>query len=94
MRSTLTSKYKDDAVIAFDFPVMARTRKKLLMDECLKYLAIVTDYAKKTLGAEKGLYNYSTSFGAYVTLRFLLEKKAIPLPALPYVRQLSRLMKA
>lgn len=62
------------------------------MDECLKYLAIVTDYAKKTLGAEK-VYNYSTSFGAYVTLRFLLEK-AIPLPALPYVRQLSRLMKA
>ena len=43
------------------------------MDECLKYLAIVTDYAKKTLGAEK-VYNYSTSFGAYVTLRFLLEK--------------------
>lgn len=28
---------------------------------------------QKTLGAEK-VYNYSTSFGAYVTLRFLLEK--------------------
>lgn len=70
----LTSKYKDDAVIAFDFPCHGEdARKKLLMDECLKYLAIVTDYAKKTLGAEK-VYNYSTSFGAYVTLRFLLEK--------------------
>ena len=43
------------------------------MDECLKYLAIVTDYAKKDLGCGK-VYNYSTSFGAYVTLRFLLEK--------------------
>ena len=71
---------------------MARTRAKAphgRMPEipCHRY-----GLRQKTLGAEK-VYNYSTSFGAYVTLRFLLEK-AIPLPALPYVRQLSRLMKA
>ena len=69
----LTSKYKDFAVIAFDWPCHGEdARKKLAVPECMTYLTLVTDYAKDTLGA-KFLYNYSTSFGAYLTLRYILE---------------------
>ena len=69
----LTSKYKDFAVIAFDWPCHGEdARKKLAVPECMTYLTLVTNYAKDTLGA-KFLYNYSTSFGAYLTLRYILE---------------------
>ena len=67
----LTSKYKDFAVIAFDWPCHGEdARKKLAVPECMTYLTLVTNYAKDTLGA-KFLYNYSTSFGAYLTLRYI-----------------------
>ena len=39
----------------------------------MTYLTLVTDYAKKDLQA-KNVFNYSTSFGAYITLRYLIEK--------------------
>ncbi|MCH3951501.1 MAG: alpha/beta hydrolase [Acidaminococcus sp.] len=69
----LLSKYKDWAVITFDWPCHGEdARKKLSVEECLEYLTIVTDYAKNTLGA-KTLYNYSTSFGGYLTLRYIIE---------------------
>lgn len=69
----LTSKYKGYAVIAFDWPCHgADARKKLTVDECLMYLTFVTTYAKKTLKAAR-IYNYSSSFGAYLTLRYIIE---------------------
>ena len=69
----LTSKYKGYAVIAFDWPCHgADARKKLTIQECLQYLTFVTTYAKDTLQA-KYIYNYSSSFGAYITLRYLIE---------------------
>lgn len=69
----LTSKYKGYAVIAFDWPCHgADARKKLTVDECLSYLTFVTTYAKDTLKA-KHIYNYSSSFGGYLTLRYLIE---------------------
>lgn len=69
----LNAKYKDFAVIAFDWPCHgADARKKLSVDECLTYLTLVTDYAKNDLQAEM-VYIYSTSFGAYLTLRYLIE---------------------
>ena len=70
----LTSKYKNYAVIAFDWPChSADARKKLSLPECMNYLTWVVDYAKTELQA-KHIYNYSTSFGSYITLRYLIEK--------------------
>lgn len=69
----LTSKYKGNAVIAFDWPCHgADARKKLTVEECLLYLTFVTTYAKETLKAAH-IYNYSSSFGAYLTLRYIIE---------------------
>ena len=69
----LTAKYKGYAVIAFDWPCHGTdARKKLTIEECLLYLTFVTTYARETLQA-KNIYNYSSSFGAYITLRYLIE---------------------
>ena len=66
-------KHKRDAVIAFDWPCHGRdARKKLELDECFSYLSIVVNYAKRELGAAH-LYIYSVSFGAYLTLAYLVE---------------------
>ena len=70
----LTSKYKGCAVIAFDWPCHGMdARKKLTIDECLTYLTLVTEYAKEVMKAKR-VYNYSSSFGGYLTLRYLIEK--------------------
>ena len=69
----LVSKYKDYAALAFDWPCHGMdARKKLSISECLTYLTIVCNYAKKELKA-KNLFIYSTSFGGYLTLRYLIE---------------------
>ncbi|MEG9499044.1 alpha/beta hydrolase [Mannheimia indoligenes] len=70
----LTSKYKGYAAIAFDFPCHgADARKKLSVAECQTYLQIVIDYAKNTLNA-KNIYAYGTSFGGYLTLKYINEQ--------------------
>lgn len=69
----LTSKYKGWGVIAFDWPCHGMdARKKLTISECLTYLTIVTEYAKRELQA-KDVCIYSTSLGGYLTLRYLIE---------------------
>ena len=69
----LTAKYKGFAVIAFDWPCHGMdARKKLTVEECLTYLTLVTEYAREELKAKR-IYNYSSSFGGYLTLRYLLE---------------------
>lgn len=71
----LVAKYKNYAAIAFDWPCHGEdARKKLSVEECLTYLRLVTAYARKELQAER-LYNYSTSFGAYLTLRYIKERE-------------------
>lgn len=70
----LINKFKDFAVIAFDWPCHGQdARKKLSVEECLTYLEIVTNFAKEELKA-KDVFNYSTSLGGYLTLRYLIEK--------------------
>lgn len=70
----LSSKYKGYAAIAFDFPCHgADARKKLSVAECQTYLQIVIDYAKNTLNA-KNIYAYGTSFGGYLTLKYINEQ--------------------
>lgn len=70
----LTSKYKGFAVIAFDWPCHGMdARKKLTVDECLTYLKLVTEYAKEVMKAKR-VYNYSSSFGGYITLRYIIQQ--------------------
>lgn len=70
----LTSKYKGFAVIAFDWPCHGMdARKKLTIEECLTYLTLVTEYAREEMKTKR-IYNYSSSFGGYLTLRYLIEK--------------------
>lgn len=70
----LTSKYKGFAVIVFDWPCHGMdARKKLTIEECLTYLTLVTEYAREEMKAKR-IYNYSSSFGGYLTLRYLIEK--------------------
>ena len=86
----LTSKFKGWGVIAFDWPCHGMdARKKLTVGECLTYLTIVTEYAKRELQA-KDVCIYSTSLGGYLTLRYLIEVgnpfRKIALPGHPHVR--------
>jgi len=68
-----TAKYKNDAVIAFDWPCHGQdARKKLVLDECTEYLTFVVNYAKNVLKAQE-INIYSVSFGAYLTLRYMAE---------------------
>ncbi|HHW7506840.1 TPA: alpha/beta hydrolase [Mannheimia haemolytica] len=70
----LSSKYKGYAALAFDFPCHGDdARKKLSVEESITYLQLVIDYAKTSLNA-KNLYAYGTSFGGYLTLKYLAEK--------------------
>lgn len=65
------TKYKDCGVIVFDWPCHgADARKKMVLSEYMTYLRLVTDYTKEELGA-KETFNYSTSFGAYLTLKYI-----------------------
>lgn len=65
------TKYSGCGVIVFDWPCHgADARKKLVLDEFMTYLRLVTDYARNHLGAEE-VFNYSASFGAYLTLLYI-----------------------
>lgn len=66
-------KYKDMAVLCFDWPCHGEdVRKKLCLADCLKYLEAVIRYAKETLQAEE-IDCYATSFGAYLALLYSAE---------------------
>lgn len=74
----ITTKYKGYVVITFDWPCHGMdARNQLILDECGKYMELVIAYAKNELHAER-LYNYSSSFGAYNTLRYIDEKGCNP----------------
>ena len=81
------SKHKDLAVLCFDWPCHgADVRRKLALADCDAYLRLVTAYAKDTLGA-KTVDLYATSFGGYLTLKYVsehgnpFEKLALRCPA-------------
>lgn len=67
----LTAKYKHFGVVCFDWPAHgADARHKFTLHESLVYFGMVTDHAKKELGAAR-VYAYGTSFGGYVTLAYI-----------------------
>ena len=65
------SKYKGLAVICFDWPCHGDdVKKKLCLADCDDYLDDVIRFAREELGAQE-LYLYATSFGGYLSLRYL-----------------------
>lgn len=74
----ITTKYHGYGVVCFDWPCHGKdARNKLIPEECVTYLDLVTKYIKTEMHAER-VYNYSASFGAYITLRYLNERGANP----------------
>ena len=67
------AKYKDIAVVTFDWPGHGEDAIKLLtLGDCDNYLGMVIDYVKETYEAE-ALYSYATSFGGYLVLKYIHE---------------------
>ena len=63
------SKYRDAAVVTFNWPCHGNdARKKLLLEECDAYLSLVVSHVRDALSARE-LYGYATSFGGYLFLR-------------------------
>lgn len=63
-------KYKDLAVLCFDWPCHGEdVRKKLCLADCDSYLEAVVRYAKETLKA-RFVDCFATSFGGYLVLRY------------------------
>ena len=69
------SKYKNLAVMTFDWPCHgADARKKLSLEDCNTYLRLCTRWLRERLGAEE-LYAYATSFGGYLFLKYISESE-------------------
>ena len=74
LAETLLPVHPDTAVLAFDWPGHGNdTRQKPDLEDCNQYLDEILLYARNTLGA-KAFFNFSTSFGGYVTLRYIYQK--------------------
>ncbi|MBR6006372.1 MAG: alpha/beta fold hydrolase [Clostridia bacterium] len=66
-------KYKDMAVLCFDWPCHGEdVRKKLCLADCDAYLAAVVRCARETLRADE-IDCYASSFGGYLALRYIRE---------------------
>ena len=69
----LLSKYKHTAMVTFNWPSHGDdVKKKITLSDCDAYLTLVLDYVRSTLGAQE-LYSYATSFGGYLTLKYIAE---------------------
>ena len=69
----ILSKYKNAAVITFDWPCHGDDcRNKLHLEECGTYLRLVIEYARKRFETDE-LYAYATSFGCYLILKYIHE---------------------
>lgn len=93
------SKHKDAAVVAFDFPCHGEDgKKKLILADCMEYLELMIRNMKETYNTDE-LYMYATSFGGYLTLRYIHEngnpfrKIALRCPAICIYESLSGAVK-
>lgn len=67
----MLSKYKDMAVLCFDWPCHGEdVKKKFCLSDCDTYLGAVIRYVREVLCAEK-TDCYATSFGAYLALSYV-----------------------
>ena len=94
------TKYKGIAILTFDLPCHGDdVRKKMSLQDCMTYLAIIIRYIREELHAEE-IYSYAMSFGAYLNLRYIAEfgcpfvKIALRSPAINMYESLtSRIMR-
>lgn len=71
----MTSKYKSSAMVTFNWPSHGDdVKKKICLEDCTAYLRLVTDHLRQKYQPE-GLYAYATSFGGYLTLKYIQEEE-------------------
>lgn len=67
------SKYKNVGIVTFDLPCHGEdVKKKLTLADCGIYLSQVVAFLQENYPCE-ALYAYATSFGGYLTLKYLAE---------------------
>ena len=65
----LTSKYRDCALVTFNWPSHGDDVKKSLhLKDCTAYLELVIAFLRRKYQTEE-LYSYATSFGGYLILK-------------------------
>ena len=70
----LISKYKGTAMVTFNWPCHGDdVKKKLCLEDCATYLDTVIRYVNRQYSPE-ALYAYATSFGAYLTLKYIFQQ--------------------
>ena len=70
----MISKYKGTALVTFNWPCHGDdVKKKLCLEDCGTYLELVIQYLTGKYDARE-LYAYATSFGGYLTLKYIAEK--------------------
>jgi len=89
------TKCKGVATVTFNWPCHGDdVKKKLRLEDCDVYLRLVIDHVLNRLGA-KEIYCYATSFGGYLTLKYLaehgnpFEKIVMRCPAVPMYEVLT-----
>lgn len=69
----LISKHKDCAMVTFNWPSHGDDVKKSLhLADCSAYLELVLSHLRQKYQTEE-LYSYATSFGGYLTLKYIAE---------------------
>lgn len=75
LAQNIFDKYDDIAVLTFDWPCHGKdVRQKLNLMDCNNYLNKVIDYSYRRFSA-RDLYLNATSFGGYLTLKYILENE-------------------
>lgn len=70
----LLSKYKNAALITFDWPCHGDdVKKKLCLADCSTYLDLLLEYVRQKYQTEQ-INAYGTSFGGYLILKYISEK--------------------
>ncbi|MBQ0058661.1 MAG: alpha/beta hydrolase [Lachnospiraceae bacterium] len=70
---TVMSKYKDVAVLVFNWPNHGDdVKRRITMDDCRTYLRLVLNHIREDLGVED-ICLYAVSFGAYMSLTYIHE---------------------
>ncbi len=82
------SKYKTTAILSYDHPCHGEDAlNRLTLEACDRYMGYVLQYIEEQF-PEAELYNYSTSFGGYLALKYIYEhgnpfrKMALRCPAI------------
>lgn len=69
----MINKYKGSSLVTFDLPCHGDdVKKKLSLSDCNTYISLVVNYVKDKLSVTD-IYAYATSFGGYLTLKYISE---------------------